>query len=202
MKISRRLNRFHSSLDKIGNHLKRVEACSAPKEEDILIVERCLIQLQIEWENFVRNFILDSATGRYRDNSGPIVSNLSSAPKSREQAGHLLVSLYPRRQFEPDWYLPAQAIDAAQRLRVSNAPNIALQLGVTPWDLDDLRLLRNFLSHRSKRSALSLKSCRNWLGTNRSISSLDFAFQSSRAGNANFEMWLMSMKYISGQLAA
>ena len=124
---------------------------------DIYAVEKAIVQLQIEWEQFVRMFILDCATGRYADRSGPVTSNLPSRPPTRERAGHLLVSLYKRRTREPDWYLPRDAIVAAHRLRLSNCHNISAVLGSSPWLLDDLRHLRNYISHQSKQSALEMR---------------------------------------------
>lgn len=124
---------------------------------NVYAVEKAIVQLQIEWEQFVRKFILDCATGRYADRCGPVTSKLPSRPPTRERAGHLLVSLYKKRDREPAWYLPRDAIDAAQRLCLSNYHNISAVLGSSPWLIDDLRHLRNYISHHSKQSALELR---------------------------------------------
>lgn len=124
---------------------------------DVYAVERAIIQLQIEWERFIRAFILDCATGFFVSHGRPVTSNLRPKPATREKASHLLVGLYHKRNREPAWYLPSEAIGAANRLNLSNLSDISAVLGVAPWQLDDLRYLRNYIAHQSKQSALELR---------------------------------------------
>ena len=168
-------------------------------ENDVYLIERAVVQLQVEWEQFVRTFVLDCATGRFRDSSGWVTSKLSSKPANRENASHLLISFYPNRRMEPDWYLPSAAIDAAQRLSLSNFRNISATLGVTPWLLDDLRRLRNFIVHQSKRSALEMRSSGIVTATRR-INPAESAVSYGIGGVMRFVGWSDFMKTVSNNL--
>ncbi len=182
-------------VDRIRNHARSPRVSVI----DILLIERAIVQLQIEWEQFVRFFILDCATGRFNDRNGTVTSGLPSKPANRERASHLLVSLYRKRNKEPNWYRPTEAIDAADRLLLSNFCRISMTLGVTPWLLDDLRHLRNFIVHQSKRSAEEIRRNQIVTASNRIIpaqSALAFGI----AGGQMFVGWANFMKTISRSL--
>ncbi len=157
MLLTRRITRFYSRLDYLSGIIGTVDATAKRTTQQVFAAERALIQVQIEWEHFVRNLILDSATGQFANASGPVISELFTDLRSREAAAHRLIGTYRNRQHEPDWYLPAQAIDASMRLGVSNRSQIAAELGLAPWPIDELRHVRNFIAHRSKRSALNVR---------------------------------------------
>lgn len=55
--------------------------------------------------------------------------------------------------YEPRWADSAECIDAARRLGVANASNIAAALGATSSPAEPLRCVRNFVAHRSKDTA-------------------------------------------------
>lgn len=199
MQLSRRLPRFNRKLDALGNLLSVVDAKTEYNTHDIYVAERALIQIQIEWEHYVRAVILDSATGSYRNARGPVASRTYLSVSSRDAAAHLLIASYPKRQYEPDWYLPSQAIDAAVRLDISNLAQISSELGVTPWPIDDLRHLRNFIAHRSKRSALSLRGS-GIVPLSDSIDILRTAFGYSPGGTKRFSEWISFAKGVAGRL--
>ena len=165
---------------------------------NVYAVEKAIVQLQIEWEQFVRTFILDCATGRYADRSSPVMSNLPSRPPTREKAGHLLVSLYKKRDREPAWYLPRDAIDAAQRLCLSNYQYISAVLGVEPWLLHELRHVRNYISHQSKQSALEMR--KNKLATAGRIMAVQSALSYGNDGVQRYLGWATFMKDVSRRL--
>ena len=161
-------------------------------------MERLLIQLQVGWEHFVRNMILDSATGKFVWSSQSIMSSLPPRLKSREQVSHHLISLHPSRRFEPDWYLPSEAIDAASWLGLSNYENISAQLGISPWKIDDLRLVKNFVAHQSKRSALYLRA--SGLVSSRDLIPIHCTFEYGSSGAENYLEWSAFMKYVAGAM--
>lgn len=193
MLLARRLPRFYRRLDHLYVVLAAIDATVHRTPQQLFAAERSLIQLQIEWEHFVRDLVLDSATGQFDNGSGPVTSPTYPDLRSREAAAHKLVALYPRRSFEPDWYLPAQAIDAAVRLDVSNHAQISLELGVTPWPIDELRHLRNFISHRSKRAALNVRKA-GIVGKSREIDVLAVAFQYGSGGVKRYIEWIKFSK--------
>lgn len=201
MQLSRRLPRFKGKLDNLGDLLSTVDAKAERNTRDIYTAERALIQIQIEWEHYVRAVILDSATGSYSNTSGPVRSTIHPSISSREVAAHLLIDSYPNRQHEPDWYLPNQAIDAAVRLGISNVAQVSAELGITPWPIDELRHLRNFIAHRSRRSALSLRGT-GIVPVSGGIDILNAAFQYGPGGLKRYSEWISFAKGAAGRLVA
>lgn len=200
MLLERHVWRLGSRIDALGDVLRQYEN-SAFARADLFDIERAIIQLQIEWEHFVRAVILDSATGKYRSKSGPVSSTLPVKVLSREHAGFVLIKQYRKRQMEPDWYLPREAIAAAGKLAITNETTIAAELGVSPWELDDLRHLRNFIAHRSTRSATSVRSTGSVSKADRIVpSSICFDFQTG--GLRRYEGWIAFMKGVGSRLVA
>ncbi|NSY59343.1 hypothetical protein [Agrobacterium tumefaciens] len=199
MHLERHAWRLGSRLDVLTSCLRDYEESAELKGADLFHVERIIIQMQIEWEHFVRAVILDSATGKYRTQSGPVRSNLPEKVQSREHAGFVLIKQYHKRKHEPDWYIPYDAINAAGRLKLTNAPRIANELGVTPWELDDLRHLRNFIAHRSGRSATTVRDVGCVSKSDRIVpSQVCFDFQAG--GLRRYEGWAAFMKNVGMRL--
>ena len=200
MQLERHVWRLGKRVDDLVQHL-RVHESSALSLLEEYQVERAIIQLQIEWEHFVRSLILDSAVGLHSTRSGLVKSNLAVRLRSREHASRVLISQYNKRRHEPDWYLPQDAIVAAGKLALTNENQIATELGVTPWELDDLRHLRNFIAHRSSRSALSVRAAANINKSNRIVpSSMCFAY--GTGGVRKYESWAVFMKGVANRLVA
>tara|TARA_R110000868_G_C10909120_1_gene764831 strand:+ start:1438 stop:2040 length:603 start_codon:yes stop_codon:yes gene_type:complete len=192
MQLERHAWRLGNRLDSLADNLRRYEAIDLNNLERFT-VERTVIQLQIEWEHFVRAVILDSATGKYRSKSGPVSSGLPLRVLSREHASFVLIEQYHRRRNEPDWYLPFEAIQAAGKLSLTNEGKIATELGISPWKLDDLRFLRNFIAHRSGRSAKNVRSVGCVSKAHRIIPS-EICFDFQIGGTRRYEGWVAFMK--------
>lgn len=122
--------------------------------------EHITFQLQNAWEQYVRNFILWSATGRAVGSAGRIPPSVPRRYRTREAVSHYLLLITGAR-YEPNWYRPVDAIRAARKLSIANYANVAAAIGSTPWPLENLRLTRNFFAHRSRSSALQLRAL-NW----------------------------------------
>lgn len=201
MLLVRRIPRFNNRLDHLSQIISAVDATANRTCEQIFAAEKALIQVQIEWEHFVRGLILDSATGIFQNSSGPIISNSHPGLHSREAAAHQLIGTYRNRQYEPDWYLPSQAIDAAIRLDISNLPQIAAELGVTPWPIEELRHMRNFIAHKSKRSALSVRAT-GIIRASRNIDVLEAALQYGTGGVKRYTEWITFSKGVAARMVA
>lgn len=201
MLLSRRLPRFNRRLDDLGRLISNVDAIARRTVEHVFCAEKALMQIQVEWEHFVRDLILDSATGTFRNSSGPVVSQVFPKIRSREAAAHILVASYQNRRFEPDWYIPTEAINAAIRLDVSNAAQISAELGLTPWPIDELRHLRNFIAHKSKRSALSVRGT-GLVPSTGEIDVIDIALEYGAGGIKRYEGWIAFAKGAGKRLAA
>lgn len=200
MLLERHAWRLGSRIDALAEVLRPHENASLARA-DLFDVERTVIQLQIEWEHFVRAVILDSATGKYRAKSGPVSSTLPMKVLSREHAGFVLIGQYKKRHTEPDWYLPMDAIAAAGKLALTNEATITAVLGVSPWELDDLRYLRNFIAHRSGRSATNLRSAGAVAKADRIVPSA-ICFDYQQGGLRRYKGWITFMKSVANQLVA
>jgi len=164
-----------------------------------MIVERGIMQYQMAWEHFVRSFILCSATGKFSDKNGLVVSNLPTPPRNVHEASRCLVSMYPKSGQEPDWYLSTRAIDAAAKLKLSNYNTISAVLGMTPWPIDELRHIRNFAAHRSKSSALKLRD-QNIVRQRPHIDVCRLIFEYDSSGQQRFQTYASFIKLAGRQL--
>lgn len=200
MWLGQRLWSFNRELDELSSRIALHDKGKPLSVDEMYMLERLLLQLQINWDHFVRSIILDSASGQYENANGPVFSSLTNPPRSRERAAHRLISLYPRRSFEPDWYLPNEAIDAASRLRVSNYSEISAFLGASPWAISELRFIRNFVSHRTKRAAISLRAVipSHSLGSNEIVGR---CFDYSHGGSQTYKTWISFMKSVAQGIA-
>lgn len=194
MQLQNRLWRFNRRLDLVGTRISNLRALDRSLERRYEL-ERLLMELQLAWEHFVRSSILDSATGRYVNSNGNVSSLKFQGLATRELASYALISTYKKRQKEPDWYLPDQAIQAADNLELSNYTEIATYLGTAPWVIEELRHVRNFIAHRSKSSAQSL---RKHTQTNDlhfpTIHS--YCFDYVQNGSERFDSWIRFMKQV------
>ncbi|WP_162792253.1 hypothetical protein [Novosphingobium sp. P6W] len=157
--------------------------------------EHITFQLQNAWEIYVRNFILSSATGRASGLGGLVPASVPSAYRKREAVSHYLLQV-TRQRFEPKWYRPSDAINAARRLNIANVANVAAAIGSTPWPLENLRLTRNFFAHRSRSSALELRAL-NWFGPGDTIKVETTVFPFGAGGVRRFDAWCAAMKVVS-----
>lgn len=194
MKLQNRLWRLNRRLDHVGTRISNLRALDQSLERRYEL-ERLLMELQLTWEHFVRSSILDSATGQYVNSNGPVSSLKFKGIATRELASYALISTYKKRKKEPEWYLPNKAIQAADNLKLSNYTEIATYLGTTPWLIEELRHVRNFIAHRSKSSARSL---REHTQTNNLhfpiIHSYCFAYVQN--GCERFDSWILFMKQV------
>ena len=199
MRFHKHVWRLHKKIDLQISKIRRHDhgrglcGCDAP------LIERAVVQIQIEWEQFVRTFVLDCATGRFEDQTGPITSGLLPNPANREKASNGLISLYKKRKVEPDWYRPDHAIQAAGKLGLSNLNTISSVLGTTPWLLDDLRHIRNFIVHQSKQAALEMRRT-GTIATSDRIAPAQNALSYRSDGVKRYLGWSNFMKTISKKL--
>lgn len=194
-KFNRKLNKIKEKIDKILNTKKSLT------DEEVYIIERSVMQIQIEWELFVRNIILDSATGKFYDKNNTAISSSYKKISSREQASHKLISLYKKRTREPAWYLTAEAIKAAEKLKLSNLSKISAELGVSPWPLEEMRHIRNFIAHQSKSAALSVKGSPVNQQSKNKINIISTITEYSHGGEMKYCIWISFIKMMAVKLS-
>lgn len=185
--LERRVDALHAEMTPLmcGGPLNAVERRQA---------EHITFQLQNVWEIYVRNFILWSATGRASGLAGPLPASVPRVYRNREAVGYYLLQV-TRKRFEPKWYRPADAINAARRLNIANVANVAAAIGSTPWPLEGLRLTRNFFAHRSRSCALELRAL-NWFGPGDTIEVETTVFPFDSGGVRRFDAWCAAMKVV------
>ncbi|MCQ9615876.1 hypothetical protein L1889_03475 [Paenalcaligenes niemegkensis] len=201
MQLNRHYARLKQRLSFIEREIDELAAKRVLAKREVHALEKYLVQLQIEWEHFIRRLILDSATGQYQDTSGRVFSKLLNPPKTREQALYTLLSTFKNknRGREPEWSHSTKAIDAATRLQLSNLTAISGYLGVTPWPLDQMRFLRNYIAHQSKNSAVTLRR-QSMTSSSGKISVVQIAFDYTPSGVQRYKEWPAFMKTIAQQI--
>lgn len=201
MKLNRRLIRFQERIDDLVETISKNDTNIQSLAQSVPLVERAVLQLQIEWDIFVRGVILDSATGKYENGQGVVYSRTIGKKVTREQARHALIGCYKKRKTEPDWYVPSQAIQAAAFLDLTNLSEIAGTLGATPWIIEDLRYVRNFITHQSKDAALKLRE-KGLTTQGGRISPMHSACAYGGSGAKNYIEWSQFMKILALNLVS
>ncbi len=164
---------------------------------DAHIVARdgALIRLQDDWGRFCRDLILISAVGGCSTVAGIALPNRAASPRD---ALTILRSSFSGRakppDWEPKWFIANQALDAARRLRVGNLAAVSGALGSTPSPLEEIRVLRNFVAHRSERAAIE---ARRYSGLNH-LKGLHAYLQSLQSGGSSLlETWVRQLQVMA-----
>jgi hypothetical protein len=110
--------------------------------------EMCVIRLLDAWARFCRELVLTSAS-KQPETAGGIRLPLAPGIKDRKDALKALRAVYTRFPWEPRWVDPQSCLNAANILKIANYPTISAGIAVTPSPVEDLRRLRNFLTHRN-----------------------------------------------------
>lgn len=118
--------------------------------------ENATIQLQDQWSAYCRDMITASWRGGCTTLGGVVIpkrAGLSSYASAVAALRATYVGTAKKSKYwEPKWFDPVQALDAAKRLGVPNLPTLSAGLGLTPSPLDELRAVRNYFAHRGPES--------------------------------------------------
>lgn len=173
--------------------LRTNESCSRPHE---LGREGALIQLQDYWATFVRGVVLTSATKKIVTASGNRFSNPYPDEPAALQALRSTFSGQAGKPpwWEPTWFDPVQVIDAANRLALPNAAQLSLGYGMTPSPLEEMRAIRNFFAHRTKRTASQVSRV---VGVKNSEEMHNFLAAPVVGGATRFEQWAAQLSIMA-----
>lgn len=160
MNLGARYWRFSRKIDEIAGAFQH--ASSTLKDPDcagahLLARESATIQLQDQWSCYCRDVIINSWQGGVQTLGGAkIPRRLGDA--SEQAALNALRATFTgaarkSKHWEPKWFDPNQAIDAAKRLGLPNLVSLSGGIGLTPSPLDELRAVRNYFVHRGRESA-------------------------------------------------
>jgi hypothetical protein len=161
-----------------------------------LACEGAVIKLQDRWAHFCRELVLNSAVGAVRTTQGNfIVRRFGTEYEALKALRATFTGKSKKRpDWEPRWFDPGEAIDAAQRLRVVNFGTVSAALGSTPSPLDDLRAVRNFFAHRGK---LAGSTARVRLGLCTTADLHSYLAFPLLGGALRFESWVLTLQIIA-----
>lgn len=152
--------------------------------------ESATVQLQDSWSNYCRDLVLRSWKGGIATLGGQLIP-MRRGDASPRAALAALRSTYSGRlkksqYWEPKWFDPNEALDAASRLALTNVGAIASGLGLSPSPLDELRAVRNYFAHKGPQSVQSLNP---YVSSPTSDSVHAFITSPTQGGAVRFERW-------------
>jgi hypothetical protein len=116
--------------------------------------EWCVIYLFDAWARCCRSLVVNSAHASPVSPSGTVVVPVAASEPD--------VLATVRKGFgrggiwEPQWGSPGDAVQAAVHLRISNFAQVSAALGAAPNPAEDVRIVRNFIAHRNRRTGADL----------------------------------------------
>lgn len=114
----------------------------------------CLIQLHDAWARFCWLTVYWSALGRTSTLSGTALPRARHL--SRSQAPDAFLRAHWGNnwgRFGPAWHVSTNSTKAANLLGIHNESNVTAALLASGEELEDLRLFRNYLAHRTRSSS-------------------------------------------------
>lgn len=154
----------------------------------VLSAEMVIVRLHDLWARFCRELIVLSATGQATTIQGLAIPPVAGVIH-RSDVIPLLLSKYKKRKYEPYWAHANEAIDAAQRLGLSNLSTIATSLGSVTSPEKEVRAIRNFFAHRSKDTALYVRA-QSWCPLSAKLDPFVLAGQPVSGGATLLELWI------------
>jgi hypothetical protein len=156
--------------------------------------EWCAVLLHSEWSNFCRSLILASASCE-PEVGGAVVGRVHNLRSQQDAAQWVTKALGLR--YEPRWGSAGEALRAASALGVGNLTQVSGALGATNSPANDLRILRNFIAHRNRSTALDFRvvwAAHGGAGPMRADALLSLIVP---AGESVFDSWLAQLRLIS-----
>lgn len=129
----------------------------SPTRQNKLLADMSIVLVHDSWARFCRTSVVVSAACKPFTLSGV---KLPKAPGVTTSASvvPVLMATYRRRRYEPRWADATECIDAASRLQIANRTTLAGAIGASGSPADSIRILRNFLVHRNRETALGVRS--------------------------------------------
>jgi hypothetical protein len=151
------------------------------------------VRLHDAWARFCRRLVLCSAAGELLTATAVYVPRSPAVAHSQSPLDALKATYPSARQgwtvWEPKWFEPRGAIDAAQRLQIANLSTVSAGLGAAGHGVDELRMCRNFLVHRSRLTNEALDVVRARLGLATSTPAEQLVNTTVVGGARVFEVW-------------
>ncbi len=156
----------HAARRRLGRLEALLVKCQMPpasgQERDIAL---CLIEAQSTWSQFVRHFFVSCVLGARRiggTRTGVTVAGLHTTEDVIKWASAVIKPATKGKKAlgpldEPPWHLGWVLPRLAQKVGLSNEPQIISGFAIPARALDDLPIARNFFAHRSHVTAADLQ---------------------------------------------
>ena len=133
------------------------------------VAEYATVALQDSWARFIRDLIIRSALGGAVTTCGRQLPASTIGLKTQKMALDYLRENWPNRREQPAWWEPkwfdeTDAGRAATVLRISNETGVMAAIASTTNPIDEVRVVRNFASHRLPHTAQEAASVATGLG--------------------------------------
>lgn len=149
-------------------------------------LNQAIITLHDAWAFRCRAVVLKSARGNIRTISGKTLSTASSHPLETVR------NAWGKR--EPPWYVPRDAIRAAEKLKVANIVEIRNGLGACVA-ADDVRITRNVIAHSLPATWAALRKLQKNYGHHGNETAAEFAVcRTYDVGSRHIEEWIADLK--------
>jgi hypothetical protein len=189
-------------LDRYVISLKRMKSSPYPDRGAQLENEMCIIRVHDSWARFCRDLIFFSYIGGFTKTGKKIPPVTGGRTYSDFMACYKATFKKPPR-FEPKWATASDAIDVAQRVKVSNVGTISSALGAVNSPANELRIVRNYYAHRVADTADKIKSI-SWVVGNKNLklTPVDIPGAITMGGISYFEQWVYDLQLRADVAAA
>lgn len=179
----RRSHALDSRLEvQLPTHPEEAEMCE-PVHRDALVF--LAIRVQHLWGEFCRELVVRSALGNCSTRSGQLVPPAPGSVRVRDLPNMSRLPFWGRGTY---WEDPQFALRQARRLNVVNYNSIALGLTSASSVLDELKTVRNFITHPNRSTAAEYTQLTRAKGL-RGLSTEQFLRQRTPGGATIFEAW-------------
>ena len=164
--------------------------------ESQLVMEMAVIRLHDMWTRFSRELIIISAGGRPYTAAGVRLSYVPGVKKIRDVIPMLKKSYGNRWRFEPKWFFATKCLDAANRLKIQNYNIISGALGSTNSPVEELRVVRNYMAHRSISAADEIRA-QLWWNPKIKLDVYDLSGRMVTGGTTAMENWVYRLRIVA-----
>ncbi len=203
MDLVRLYGRFHGETEGLVRDMKQAKSLADKHTESwehsqvyIRAQQMIIIRAVDSWGKYCRSIILESCYATPKTESGTVVTRAAGILSRSDALAKVSQRYYRPPHREPSWHVPSEAIGAARYLGINNFTSVSLALGSTPNPIDDLRILRNSLAHRSMHAINRM----NQVILNYGYKGLDaqeFLTMTKLPGILIFEDWMMTIRGIA-----
>lgn len=156
--------------------------------------EMCLVRAQDSWARFCRELIVSSAYAQPITIDGRTVRRAENISTRQDVENAIHVLFHKKRTREPEWHIAREAIDAAQKIGLTNRDYISAALGATPSPMEDIRPLRNYVAHRSARSRSLVMAVAQRHNVGDVQDALEVAAFAPQSGPLLFRRWMTQLQ--------